>query len=61
MVYHALISEVTFLFCSSLFWGVLCWKRKAEEALIASGVPYTVRFYSAELVLFFLCQLSSTE
>ncbi|KAI4295566.1 hypothetical protein L6164_035601 [Bauhinia variegata] len=26
----------------NLFWGVLCWKRKAEEALIASGVPYTI-------------------
>lgn len=28
----------------NLFWGVLCWKRKAEEALIASGVPYTCLF-----------------
>uniref|UniRef100_A0A7N0T265 NAD(P)-binding domain-containing protein n=1 Tax=Kalanchoe fedtschenkoi TaxID=63787 RepID=A0A7N0T265_KALFE len=26
----------------NLFWGVLCWKRKAEEALIASGIPYTI-------------------
>ncbi|XP_042509667.1 protein TIC 62, chloroplastic isoform X2 [Macadamia integrifolia] len=26
----------------NLFWGVLIWKRKAEEALIASGLPYTV-------------------
>lgn len=26
----------------SLFWGVLIWKRKAEEALIASGLPFTV-------------------
>ncbi|KAL0422708.1 UNVERIFIED_CONTAM: protein, chloroplastic [Sesamum latifolium] len=26
----------------NLFWGVLCWKRKAEEALLASGLPYTV-------------------
>jgi hypothetical protein len=26
----------------SLFWGVLFWKRRAEEALIASGIPYTV-------------------
>ncbi|KAJ7001196.1 hypothetical protein D5086_008944 [Populus alba] len=26
----------------NLFWGVLIWKRKAEEALIASGVPYTI-------------------
>ncbi|XP_078430532.1 NAD(P)-binding Rossmann-fold superfamily protein [Wolffia australiana] len=26
----------------NLFWGVLCWKRKAEEALIASGLPYTI-------------------
>ncbi|KAI6677814.1 hypothetical protein NL676_038610 [Syzygium grande] len=25
----------------NLFWGVLIWKRKAEEALIASGIPYT--------------------
>ena len=25
-----------------MFWGVLLWKRKAEEALIASGLPYTV-------------------
>ncbi|KAL0334775.1 UNVERIFIED_CONTAM: protein, chloroplastic [Sesamum radiatum] len=25
----------------NLFWGVLCWKRKAEEALLASGLPYT--------------------
>lgn len=25
-----------------MFWGVLIWKRKAEEALIASGLPYTV-------------------
>ncbi|XP_020403291.1 tic62 protein isoform X1 [Zea mays] len=27
---------------SSLFWGVLFWKRRAEEALIASGIPYTI-------------------
>ncbi|MBA0556971.1 hypothetical protein Golob_027031 [Gossypium lobatum] len=26
----------------NLFWGVLIWKRKAEEALIASGLPYTM-------------------
>lgn len=26
----------------NLFWGVLTWKRKAEEALIASGLPYTI-------------------
>ncbi|KAK9165616.1 hypothetical protein Scep_000807 [Stephania cephalantha] len=26
----------------SLFWGVLLWKRKAEEALIKSGLPYTI-------------------
>ncbi|KDP46212.1 hypothetical protein JCGZ_10052 [Jatropha curcas] len=26
----------------NLFWGVLIWKRQAEEALIASGVPYTI-------------------
>ncbi|KAL0365474.1 UNVERIFIED_CONTAM: protein, chloroplastic [Sesamum angustifolium] len=26
----------------NLFWGVLCWKRKAEEALFASGLPYTI-------------------
>ncbi|OAY79357.1 Protein TIC 62, chloroplastic, partial [Ananas comosus] len=26
----------------NLFWGVLIWKRKAEEALIASGLPFTV-------------------
>ncbi|XP_010999474.1 PREDICTED: protein TIC 62, chloroplastic isoform X2 [Populus euphratica] len=26
----------------NLFWGVLIWKRKAEEALITSGVPYTI-------------------
>lgn len=26
----------------NLFWGVLCWKRKAEEALLASGIPYTI-------------------
>ncbi|KAG1341795.1 protein TIC 62, chloroplastic [Cocos nucifera] len=26
----------------NLFWGVLIWKRKAEEALLASGLPYTV-------------------
>lgn len=26
----------------NLFWGVLCWKRRAEEALIASGIPYTI-------------------
>ncbi|XP_050233743.1 protein TIC 62, chloroplastic [Mercurialis annua] len=26
----------------NLFWGVLYWKRKAEEALIASGIPYTI-------------------
>ncbi|OMO73823.1 hypothetical protein CCACVL1_17132 [Corchorus capsularis] len=26
----------------NLFWGVLLWKRKAEEALIASGIPYTI-------------------
>ncbi|XP_077233216.1 NAD(P)-binding Rossmann-fold superfamily protein isoform X2 [Tasmannia lanceolata] len=26
----------------NLFWGVLIWKRKAEEALISSGIPYTI-------------------
>ncbi|CAA7393829.1 unnamed protein product [Spirodela intermedia] len=26
----------------NLFWGVLLWKRKSEEALIASGLPYTI-------------------
>ncbi|XP_037434993.1 protein TIC 62, chloroplastic-like [Triticum dicoccoides] len=26
----------------NLFWGVLCWKKMAEEALVASGVPYTI-------------------
>lgn len=26
----------------NLFWGVLLWKRKAEEALLASGIPYTI-------------------
>ncbi|XP_020530302.1 protein TIC 62, chloroplastic isoform X2 [Amborella trichopoda] len=27
---------------STLFWGVLIWKRKAEEALMASGLPFTI-------------------
>ncbi|XP_068654885.1 protein TIC 62, chloroplastic [Aristolochia californica] len=26
----------------NLFWGVLIWKRKAEEALLASGLAYTI-------------------
>ncbi|CAM0952074.1 unnamed protein product [Alopecurus aequalis] len=26
----------------NLFWGVLYWKKLAEEALAASGVPYTI-------------------
>ncbi|GAB2218949.1 hypothetical protein Drorol1_Dr00006573 [Drosera rotundifolia] len=26
----------------NLFWGVLIWKRKAEVALISSGLPYTI-------------------
>lgn len=26
----------------NLFWGVLIWKRKAEEVLLASGIPYTI-------------------
>ncbi|KAL5704913.1 hypothetical protein ACHQM5_023273 [Ranunculus cassubicifolius] len=26
----------------NLFWGVLIWKRKAEEALLDSGLPYTI-------------------
>ncbi len=26
----------------NLFWGVLLWKRKAEEALEASGMTYTI-------------------
>ncbi|ERN17612.1 hypothetical protein AMTR_s00059p00166490 [Amborella trichopoda] len=26
----------------NLFWGVLIWKRKAEEALMASGLPFTI-------------------
>ncbi|CAJ1933451.1 unnamed protein product [Sphenostylis stenocarpa] len=25
-----------------LFWGFLIWKRKEEEALLASGLPYTI-------------------
>ncbi|KAG2306194.1 hypothetical protein Bca52824_025942 [Brassica carinata] len=29
-------------FSSILFWGVLCWKRKSEEALIASGLNYAI-------------------
>uniref|UniRef100_A0A0D9XH61 NAD(P)-binding domain-containing protein n=1 Tax=Leersia perrieri TaxID=77586 RepID=A0A0D9XH61_9ORYZ len=29
-------------FLLNLFWGVLCWKRRAEEALISSGLPYTI-------------------
>ncbi|PUZ68121.1 hypothetical protein GQ55_2G000200 [Panicum hallii var. hallii] len=29
-------------FLLNLFWGVLCWKRRAEEALISSGIPYTI-------------------
>ncbi|KAK8458737.1 hypothetical protein SEVIR_2G003700v4 [Setaria viridis] len=29
-------------FLLNLFWGVLLWKRRAEEALIASGIPYTI-------------------
>ncbi|KAG8095530.1 hypothetical protein GUJ93_ZPchr0012g20936 [Zizania palustris] len=29
-------------FLLNLFWGVLCWKRRAEEALIASGLSYTI-------------------
>lgn len=29
-------------FLLNLFWGVLCWKRRAEEALIGSGLPYTI-------------------
>jgi len=29
-------------FLLNLFWGVLYWKRRAEEALIASGIPYTI-------------------
>ncbi|KAJ1258375.1 hypothetical protein BS78_10G070600 [Paspalum vaginatum] len=29
-------------FLLNLFWGVLFWKRLAEEALIASGIPYTI-------------------
>jgi len=29
-------------FLLNLFWGVLFWKRRAEEALIASGIPYTI-------------------
>ncbi|KVI10780.1 NAD(P)-binding domain-containing protein [Cynara cardunculus var. scolymus] len=33
---------VTSLGTNNLFWGVLCWKRKAEEALLASGIPYTI-------------------
>lgn len=37
-------TQIFFYLCRlSLFWGVLIWKRKAEEALIASGLPYTVR------------------
>lgn len=26
----------------NLFWGVLIWKRKAEEALLVSGIPYSI-------------------
>ncbi|KAA8545933.1 hypothetical protein F0562_020616 [Nyssa sinensis] len=26
----------------NLFWGVLIWKRKAEETLLASGLPFTI-------------------
>ncbi|XP_058081122.1 protein TIC 62, chloroplastic [Magnolia sinica] len=26
----------------NLFWGVLIWKRRAEEALLASSLPYTI-------------------
>ncbi|KAL2652762.1 hypothetical protein R1flu_020890 [Riccia fluitans] len=26
----------------NLFWGVLYWKAKAEEALVASGIPFTI-------------------
>ncbi|KAL5225463.1 hypothetical protein ABZP36_012102 [Zizania latifolia] len=29
-------------FLLNLFWGVLCWKRRAEEALIGSGLSYTI-------------------
>ncbi|KAF0930310.1 hypothetical protein E2562_031977 [Oryza meyeriana var. granulata] len=29
-------------FLLNLFWGVLCWKRRAEEALIGSGLAYTI-------------------
>lgn len=38
------------LLCKSLFWGVLIWKRKAEEALLASGLPYTVRSFSVSVL-----------
>lgn len=33
-----------------MFWGVLIWKRKAEEALLASGLPYTVRSFSESVL-----------
>ncbi|PKA50424.1 Protein TIC 62, chloroplastic [Apostasia shenzhenica] len=29
-------------FLLNLFWGVLIWKKKAEETLVASGIPYTI-------------------
>ncbi|CAL5077510.1 unnamed protein product [Urochloa decumbens] len=39
-------------FLLNLFWGVLCWKRRAEEALIASGIPYTIRGLEASKLAF---------
>ena len=26
----------------NLFWGILVWKKQAEEALLASGMQYTI-------------------
>ena len=42
-----------------MFWGVLIWKRKAEEALIASGIPYTVsitRLLAEGLIVYDICK-----
>lgn len=33
-----------------MFWGVLIWKRKAEEALLASGLPYTVSHHDTNCI-----------
>lgn len=26
----------------NLFWGILSWKRKTENVLVDSGLPYTI-------------------